>query len=216
MPKSTYILMIILLFVCSGLSANEKVLESYLSYFDQIDSLEVNFTQRNYWPEQDMSNESAGVLYVKGNNILLEHLQPEHQIMLGTETELVFYFPERKQMIGGDASEWQYFISPKYLANEYMKFCTLTSTKETGNSYIFTFSPNEKMNDLKVIKITVSKQDSLIMEFFYKDAYENEVCFTFTDPKINEEIPDSKFILRIPNDVQVIDNREKSSQKRNK
>lgn len=210
MQKLTFVLLIIFLFVCNILFADGKILRSYLDYFNKIQSLEVNFTQRNYWPEQDMSNESSGVLYVKDKNILLEHLQPEHQIMLGTDTELVFYFPEKKQLIGGDSSEWQYFISPKFLANEYMNFCTLESTEELDDSYIFSFLPNEEMNDLKVITITVSKQDSLIKSFFYKDSYDNEVLFNFSDSKLNQEIPDSRFLLKIPKDVQVIDNRKKS------
>jgi outer membrane lipoprotein-sorting protein len=210
MKKITCILIIIFVFVCNGLIADERILDGYLDYFNTIQSLEINFTQRNYWPEQDLSNESSGVLYVKDKNILLEHLQPEHQIMLGTDTELIFYFPEKKQMIGGDSSEWQYFISPKFLANEYLNFCTLESTLEEENSFIFSFLPNEKMNDLKEIRITVSKQDSLIKGFFYKDNFDNEVLFTFFAAKINQEIPDSRFRLKIPRDVQVIDNRKKN------
>ena len=211
MKKCLLLAVIIFIFSSFLMAAGEDLLQIFLTRNAKINSFQAKFTQKNYWPKQEIVHSSQGVLYTKGENILLEHKEPEKQFMVGTKDELVFYFPERQKLIGSDASFWQYFISPKFLSREYIKFCEYESYEELDNSTKFTFRAKKVINDLKQIKITFSNQDSLIERFFYKDKYNNEVLFTFYDQQVNIAIPDSIFHLEIPQDVDVIDQRKESS-----
>ncbi len=201
------------LLVSSLLQADgQAVLQKFLQRNSKISSFKAEFTQKNYWPKQEIVNTSQGVLYTRGENILLEHKEPEHQYMVGTEDELVFYFPKRKKLLGSDASFWQYFLSPQFLTEEYLHFCQYQSYQPQAEVTTFTFKAKKAIDDLKQIKITFSNQDSLIHRFFYKDRYNNEVLFDFREQQVNIAIPDSIFHLEIPTDVEVIDQRKQMGQ----
>jgi len=63
------------------------------------------------------------------------------------------------------------------------------------------------MSDFSELVIQFSNQDSLIEVIEYMDNYDNEVGFKFTNKVINDEIPDSTFMLEIPENVSVVDQR---------
>jgi len=205
--KKYFVILIAVIFVCNALLANEELLQKFLQRNEEITTFKANFEQRNYWTESDIEHFSFGNLYTKDDKIKLEFYYPEPQTMLGTENDLRFYFPEKKQLLIQDWSYWQNFINPKLLAKEYIDFCELQSTDKYRNVTIFTFKPTEVMSDFSELVIQFSNQDSLIEVIEYMDNYDNEVGFKFTNKVINEEIPDSTFMLEIPENVSVVDQR---------
>jgi len=205
--KKYFVILIVVIFVCNALLANEELLQKFLQKNEKITTFKANFEQRNYWTESDIEHFSFGNLYTKDDKIKLEFYYPEPQTMLGTENDLRFYFPEKKQLLIQDWSYWQNFINPKLLAKEYIDFCELQSTDKYRNVTIFTFKPTEVMSDFSELVIQFSNQDSLIEVIEYMDNYDNEVGFKFTNKVINEEIPDSTFMLEIPENVSVVDQR---------
>lgn len=205
--KKYFVILIAVIFVCNALLANEELLQKFLQKNEKITTFKANFEQRNYWTESDIEHFSFGNLYTKDDKIKLEFYYPEPQTMLGTENDLRFYFPEKKQLLIQDWSYWQNFINPKLLAKEYIDFCELQSTDKYRNVTIFTFKPTEVMSDFSELVIQFSNQDSLIEVIEYMDNYDNEVGFKFTNKVINEEIPDSTFMLEIPENVSVVDQR---------
>jgi len=209
MKRIFVLISVVFLLISSVIFANgRELLQNFLGRNAKINSFQAAFTQKNYWKQQDIVNTSSGVLYTEGENILLEHKDPEHQYMVGTEDELVFYFPERKKLIGSDASYWQFFLSPQFLSKEYINFCEYQNYRLNENSTTFILKAKKAIDDLNQIQITFSNQDSLIERFFYEDKYNNEVLFTFSNQIVNEDIPDSTFHLEIPQDVEVIDQRK--------
>ena len=205
--KKYFVILIAVIFVCNALLANEELLQKFLQKNEKITTFKANFEQRNYWTESDIEHFSFGNLYTKDDKIKLEFYYPEPQTMLGTENDLRFYFPEKKQLLIQDWSYWQNFINPKLLAKEYIDFCELQSTDKYRNVTIFTFKPTEVMSDFSELVIQFSNQDSLIEVIEYMDNYDNEVGFKFTNKVINDEIPDSTFMLEIPENVSVVDQR---------
>ncbi|MDP8241423.1 MAG: outer membrane lipoprotein carrier protein LolA [Candidatus Celaenobacter antarcticus] len=205
--KKYFVILIVVIFVCNALLANEELLQKFLQKNEKITTFKANFEQRNYWTESDIEHFSFGNLYTKDDKIKLEFYYPEPQTMLGTENDLRFYFPEKKQLLIQDWSYWQNFINPKLLAKEYIDFCELQSTDKYRNVTIFTFKPTEVMSDFSELVIQFSNQDSLIEVIEYMDNYDNEVGFKFTNKVINDEIPDSTFMLEIPENVSVVDQR---------
>jgi len=205
--KKYFVILIAVIFVCNALLANEELLQKFLQRNEEITTFKANFEQRNYWTESDIEHFSFGNLYTKDDKIKLEFYYPEPQTMLGTENDLRFYFPEKKQLLIQDWSYWQNFINPKLLAKEYIDFCELQSTDKYRNVTIFTFKPTEVMSDFSELVIQFSNQDSLIEVIEYMDNYDNEVGFKFTNKVINDEIPDSTFMLEIPENVSVVDQR---------
>ena len=205
--KKYFVILIVVIFVCNALLANEELLQKFLQKNEKITTFKANFEQRNYWTESDIEHFSFGNLYTKDDKIKLEFYYPEPQTMLGTENDLRFYFPEKKQLLIQDWSYWQNFINPKLLAKEYIDFCELQSTDKYRNVTIFTFKPTEVMSDFSELVIQFSNQDSLIEVIEYMDNYDNEVGFKLTNKVINDEIPDSTFMLEIPENVSVVDQR---------
>ncbi|MCD6330511.1 MAG: outer membrane lipoprotein carrier protein LolA [Candidatus Cloacimonetes bacterium] len=205
--KKYFVLLFVMILVCNALYANEELLHKFLQKNEKITTFKANFEQRNYWPDSDIEHFTYGNLFTKENKIKLEFYYPEQQTMLGSEYDLRFYFPEKKQLIIQDWSYWQNFINPELLAKEYIYYCELQSTDKYRNVTIFSFKPTEVMSDFSELVIQFSNQDSLIEVIEYMDNYDNEVGFKFTNKVINEEIPDSIFILDIPENVSIIDQR---------
>ena len=205
--KKYFVLLFVMTLVCNALFANEELLQKFLQKNENITSFKANFEQRNYWPDSDIEHFSYGNLFTKENKIKLEFYYPEPQTMLGTEEDLRFYFPEKKQLLIQDWSYWQNFINPEMLAKEYIYYCELQSTDKYRNVTIFTFKPTEVMSDFSELVIQFSNQDSLIEAIEYMDNYDNEVGFKFTNKVIDDPIPDSIFTLEIPKNVSVIDQR---------
>lgn len=202
-----YILIFVIIMISISLFANQALLEKFLKKNAEVSTFAANFEQRNYWPDSDIEHFSFGNLYTKKDKIKLDFYYPEPQVMLGTENDLRFYFPERKQLIIQNWSYWQNFINPELLAKEYIDFCELQSTNVYGNVTIFSFKPTEVMSDFSELVIQFSNQDSLIEVIEYMDNYENEVGFKFENKIVNHVIPDSVFTLDIPEDISVVDQR---------
>lgn len=207
--KISLSLAIIILSLSSQILFADLVLDKFLERNKNIKTFQVDFEKINYWPELDTVLYSYGKLYTKGNNIRLEHLFPGKELMIGTDKELILYFPEQKQLIKQDADYWQSLLSPELLAQEYINYCTLKTTKIVKNGTIFIFTPNEEMNDFSEIVIQFSDIDSLIYFFEYKDKYNNMVSYNFSNHIINQNIADSLFYIQIPDDVTIFDQRVK-------
>ena len=205
--KKYFVLFFVMILICNALYANEKLLHKFLQKNEEITTFKANFEQRNYWPDSDIEHFTYGNLYTKEDKIKLEFYYPEQQTMLGTENDLRFYFPEKKQLIIQDWSYWQNFINPELLAKEYIYYCELQSTDVYRNVTIFSFKPTEVMSDFSELVIQFSNQDSLIEVIEYMDNYDNEVGFKFTNKIVDDPIPDSIFTLEIPENVSVIDQR---------
>lgn len=206
MQKVLLTIFIIVLATSQAL-CNQELLDTFLTRNKEINSFQATFEQRNYWPESDMELFSYGHLYTKKDKIMLDFYAPTKQVMLGTEDDLRLYFPEKDQLIIQDWSYWQNFINPELLAKEYLEFCNLESTKHFKNVTIFKFKPAEVMSDFKELIIQFSNSDSLIQALEYKDQYNNEVGFYFTEPYINTGIPDDIFTLPVPENTTIIDQR---------
>ncbi len=203
-----YLLAISVIFLFTALLfSNQKLLDGFLNRNMKISTFKATFEQRNYWPDSDMELFSYGHLYTKKDKILLDFYAPTKQVMLGTENDLRLYFPEKNQLIIQDWSYWQNFINPELLAKEYLDYCILESTKRFNNVTIFKFKPTEIMHDFKELVIQFSNADSLIVAIEYKDQYNNEVGFYFTEPFVNTDIPDDTFTLSVPENTTIIDQR---------
>ncbi|MEA3475723.1 MAG: outer membrane lipoprotein carrier protein LolA [Candidatus Cloacimonadota bacterium] len=207
MKNKTFLLISIILFANYLILSADSLLDSFLERNERIRTFQADFEQRNLWPELEMEKSSLGKVFTKGNNIRLEYSIPNKQLMIGTEKELIFYFPEQKQLIKQDANYWQLLLSPELLAKEYLNYCNLKETHKVKGGYLFIFSPTEEMNDFKKVMIMFSDTDSLIIHFEYEDKYNNAVEFSFSNQIINRPISDTLFSFPIPDSVNVIDQR---------
>ena len=206
--KIFLLIIVIILSISFHSSFADPILDKFLERNKNIVSFQVDFEKVNYWSELDTALYSYGKLYTKGNNIRLEHLFPSNELMIGTENELILYFPEQKQLIKQDSDYWQSLLSPELLAQEYINYCTLQTTKKAEDGIIFIFTPNQEMNDFSEIVIQFSNIDSLICYFEYKDKFDNTVGYNFINHIINQNIDDSLFYIKIPDDVIIFDQRE--------
>jgi len=205
--RNVLLTIIILSISITSLFSNQELLNEFLERNKRISTYQATFEQRNYWPDSDVELFSYGHLYTKKDKIMLDFYAPTKQVMLGTEDDLRLYFPEKNQLIIQDWSYWQNFINPELLAKEYIDFCNLELTKRYNNVTIFKFKPTEVMQDFKELVIQFSNTDSLIVSLEYKDQYDNEVGFYFTDAYINTGMPDDIFTLPVPENTTIIDQR---------
>jgi outer membrane lipoprotein carrier protein len=207
MKIKIFLLIVITLSVSCLILSADSLLDSFLERNERIKTFQADFEQRNLWPELEMEKSSLGKIFIKGDNIRLEYSNPSKQLMIGTEKELMFYFPKQKQLIKQDANYWQLLLSPELLAKEYLNYCNLKETHKVKEGYLFIFSPTEEMSDFKKVMIMFSDTDSLIIHFEYEDKYNNAVEFNFSNQIINQPISDTLFTFQIPDSVNVIDQR---------
>ncbi|MCD4817826.1 MAG: outer-membrane lipoprotein carrier protein LolA [Candidatus Cloacimonetes bacterium] len=181
-------------------SALDKIYLEIITEYEKISTFQADFTQKNYWAEPDISQESTGKIIYNSDKLLLSYSDPEGQKMILDSTFVTLYDPNSNQVMITAKAEQN--IKPielikQYWNNSEKKFLE----NENGFNKIVL-----KTDDGQKIILQIKK--NLIFFLELSDFENNSVSYYFKNIVTNIAIPDSIFIFEILEDANVIDTRE--------
>jgi outer membrane lipoprotein carrier protein len=195
-----YIILILALFVCcqTGYPQSEgnNVLDSLQSEFNSINNMTANFAQYIKGRE----NLSGKLYYEKGSKLRLE--LKTNLIVTDGKTSWNYNKNQNKVIISNYNPNDPSVLSIDKIINDYPAKCVVSI--DSSNKDAVVLSPkNFGMNFTKVTFWADS--DHLIKKMIIEESPGNDIELLFSDYKLNQKIPASKFTFTPPKGCTVVD-----------
>lgn len=175
----------------------ESVLRSLQNKFDSITDLSSDIAQKN----NGQSNLTGKMYFKKDNNIRLEL---GNQTIVADGKSSWNYNKKNKKVIISDYDEaGSGLLSINYLVYQYPSECDLSLSTE-GSSQILNLKPKSKKNNLGEVKLYISKEN-LIDKAVISNPASGSMEVSFSNYKLNQNLPDSKFSFTEPEGTTVVD-----------
>ena len=190
--------LLVLLLSTVGFTQNaESVLKSLQNKFDSITDLTADVAQKN----NGQSNLTGKMYFKKENNIRLE---VGNQTIVADGKTSWNYNKKNKKVIISDYDEaGSGLLSINYLVYQYPSECDLSLSTE-GSSQILNLKPKSKKNNLGEVKLYISKEN-LIDKALISNPASGTMEVSFSNYKLNQNLPDSKFSFTEPEGTAVVD-----------
>jgi outer membrane lipoprotein-sorting protein len=178
----------------------EMVKQNLIEHYTRIETYQADFQQANYWQELDLKLNSSGKIFYNRSYLKLQYEDPEGQFLLLDSLYVTMYDPGSNQAIIASGSEID--IRPLAIISRYWDNSLLQSLEQANDTtYVSLKTANDEFIDLVVY-------DNRILELIYADLDKNWVKYRFRNERINAKLPPELFEVHLPEDVNLIDNRQ--------
>lgn len=177
----------------------EDIYENILIKYAKIKFYEADFEQENYWKEIDISQTSYGKVYFDVDNFLMLYEQPENQFLLFQNDDVTIYDSASNQAMISNNMDIE--LRPVNLISEYWE--NSEKKLEFVLDNLIKISLTTENNN----KISLILADYLLEEILIYDQDDNFVLYKFKNAQINQELPSNIFEIELPEDANLIDNR---------
>jgi outer membrane lipoprotein-sorting protein len=189
--------LLVLFFSTVGFTQNaESVLKSLQNKFDSITDLTADVAQKN----NGQSNLTGKMYFKKENNIRLE--LGNQTIVADGKTSWNYNKKNKKVIISDYDEAGSGLLSINYLVYQYPSECDLSLSTE-GTSQILNLKPKSK-NNLGEVKLYISKEN-MIDKAVISNPASGTMEVSFSNYKLNQNLPDAKFSFTEPEGTTVVD-----------
>ena len=174
-----------------------------------IDSFRGDFEQKVGTESGDVIQENAGIVHFKKPRCFRWELKKLDEFVLITNNKLFWNYDKglKQVIIQNIRDNDSIGIIPLLSGDFSLNYKNYIINKEECNrSNDKCFKLTSISHDLDWQWIQINFKESLLNEILILDKLEQLSITTFTNVKVNISINNDIFILRIPNDVEVIDN----------
>jgi len=175
----------------------ESVLKSLQNKFDSITDLTADVAQKN----NGQSNLTGKMYFKKENNIRLE--LGNQTIVADGKTSWNYNKKNKKVIISDYDEAGSGLVSINYLVYQYPSECDLSLSTE-GTSQILNLKPKSKKNNLGEVKLYISKEN-MIDKALISNPAGGTMEVSFSNYKLNQNLPDAKFSFTEPEGTTVVD-----------
>ena len=176
-----------------------------------VQSIQANFDQIYYSSSLSTPLREKGKFYFKKPDLMKwEYKDPEKKIFLYKEGVFLFYIPEDKELFRSSLSKEKY---------ESEILSLLSGKKSLKDNYLIESSPfpseNKKVWQLKLtpkeegeyiyILLEIDEKTGLIRKAIFFDWAGNKSEFRFSQIRANVRLPKKVFELKVPPDVEIIE-----------
>jgi chaperone LolA len=190
--------LLVLLLSTVGFTQNaESVLKSLQNKFDSITDLTADVAQKN----NGQSNLTGKMYFKKENNIRLE--LGNQTIVADGKTSWNYNKKNKKVIISDYDEAGSGLVSINYLVYQYPSECDLSLSTE-GTSQILNLKPKSKKNNLGEVKLYISKEN-MIDKALISNPAGGTMEVSFSNYKLNQNLPDAKFSFTEPEGTTVVD-----------
>ncbi|MDY6824080.1 MAG: outer membrane lipoprotein carrier protein LolA [Thermodesulfobacteriota bacterium] len=187
----------------------EAVMEKVEERYD-CESLSADFKQISVFAEMDIEDTAHGkVMFKRPDKVRWEYKSPYPQLLISDGDSLWIYKPEENQVIVGKAEALMgkgnsaSFMADIFSLQKNFIIETADSRKKEGY-YVLRLEPKEKVQQLAVAYLFVSRKTYIIEELETETAFGEVTRFTFENIKFNADIAAAKFEFDIPIDADII------------
>jgi outer membrane lipoprotein carrier protein len=197
MKVSVFVLLSMFLWVSvSGQDNSSELLKSIQAKYNSINTLSVNFTKSSGGKE-----DFSGKLYLKKDNKLRIELK-NNTIITDGKTFWNYNKKEKKVIINNYDPSEPSELSLNTFINDYPSRSNLSSGEE-GSFKTLTLIPKTSELNFNSAELFINKDD--LIDKVIIDSNSGKAVITFSDYKLNRDIPDSEFTYSPPEGIKVLD-----------
>lgn len=188
--------------IADKIQANyEKILDYRANFVQEVTLTNINKIQKN-----------EGVVYFKkGGKMRWDYQKPQKQEFISDGKTIWHYMPADNQVWVDKASHGFSSKTPStFLAGMgnlkrdfKIKFAKSTLV-DTKDNYLLELFPKEEQPGMKRLLLVVAKDSYQVVETLVYDQFGNLTRVTFSEIKINNNLPDDLFSFQIPKGAEVI------------
>lgn len=141
----------------------------------------------------ELNGASSSVAYVNKDKVWVVELPAEGSGEKERATKLSLTDKNQNQM----------WITSLLKRGELLKNFVVTSSKVSGDSEKFSLKSTNNKYEVKDLKISVRKSDSVITALSYKDELNSKVSFEFTDIQFDKNFSEDLFTYKPPKGAEV-------------
>ncbi len=186
--------------------SSEETKFNISNYLNDILSLQANFKQTIFSPENDVINYSEGSFLIKKpGKITWDFKVPSVKKIIVLDQKITTYDADLNQVVIVPFSDqYQSSLANILLKNDsLMSFYQISSETTNDNTYSVVLVQKRSKNLFTRIKITIIEM--LLTEIKLWDASGQSIGISFEDVILNSKIPDSSFEFYIPKGADVFD-----------
>jgi len=189
----------------------EAVVKKVQDQQKKTTSLQADFRQEKELALLSKPEVSSGTfVFSKPNNVLWSYDAPKRVQMLIANGTLTTYYPELKKAEKLDVTRFQDRIF-KYMGasgaiDELARYFDFTFVDNAANpSFLLDLSPKNRAvaKRVKHIKIWIDKKSYLTTKFEYTEGDGDITRYEFTNIRLNQPVPPSRFTLNLPPAVKI-------------
>ncbi len=199
-------LFIAFFFVFGLLSAQSpnQVLKRLQDKFNSLNNFSANFTQ-TFSSQKTDGGKSTGKFFYKKKNKFIVELKNQTIVSDG---ETIWNYDQRfKRVVISSLRDDPTSFSLEKFVFDYPPLCKVKLLKDeklnTGE-YLIELTPKDQDMQFKEVKIWINTEN-LISKMELLDLGDMIYSFLFNDIKLNQDMPDSKFIFYAPKGIHIID-----------
>jgi len=196
------IILITLLFITTILYANSaEIVQNLLNRYTSINTFEADLTQTNLFNEHDITLTSTGRIFIQGDTVVIEYIEPVYQFIKSSNNRLIIYSSDQNTaIISSEENQAVHLIF--HFSNLLSQDINFISS--SNNNAIFTIAiPIEELTD---ITLHVNIVNNTIDKISYEDDLSNSVIIEFSNQRFNRTLSKSINDFVIPEGTTIIDN----------
>ena len=172
-------------------------------------SFSVDFFQKSTIKALEISDDAHGKGYFKHPGMMRwEYEKPEKQSIISDGKTLWIYKPEDRQVMVGNSST--FFGGGKggsflvFIRRMKKDFKILYEKNQPEDFYLLKLEPLKKNEDVKSIRLSISKKTYDVHEISTRNSYDDETVIRMENIRFKKTFKDSMFVFDIPENVDVM------------
>jgi len=175
----------------------DKIFDKLVNKYDSIKTFQADFVQTNYWKEIDETLVSRGKIYYNSKKLLLDYIKPKPQKMLLDTTSLIIWdIKENQAIITNNNTD---ISRPIDIIKKFWQNSKIIILEEKKN-----FIKLKLVSDEQIIIVELKNYIIKKMKIINRNG--NFVEYSFKNIKINKVIKNKLFDIKLPDDVNIIQN----------
>ena len=214
----TFVIVFLLVSILSGsrLRAEENknldtVLDRIQEKYGKINDFTSKFTQEATVKALDKVQKAQGdVWFKKPGKMRWNYSKPRKDEIVSDGTTIWFYNDEEKQVIESSLSkaidtttETALISGLGNLRNLFDASFSKNHPATENNSYFIDLIPKQNSEEYTSVTIAVDKDSMFVHTIYYYDPFGNVTTVKLHDMQINNGIPDSLFIFKVPKGAEI-------------
>lgn len=180
--------------------------------YDKTRDLKADFVQTTEFKAMHISRQSKGTLTIKKPGLLrYTYVEPDRQETVIKDGALVMYLPDAKQAVKRsldrdtmDRTPLTFLAGLGKITDSFRTGFPDGAFKDADGNYLLELKPKGRGMGVEKITLTIEPAAYGITGFSFVETSGNTNTFSLTNIKLNGNVKDAVFELKLPGDVKVI------------
>jgi outer membrane lipoprotein carrier protein len=207
------VFLVTLIFAGSAVNAvaseEQEALDAIQKQYESVKTITAQFVQKSYVKTMNQTLEARGVVQIKKpGKMKWVYNAPEPQVLVSNDKVLWLYIPDEGQVTKVPVESIYSSNTPAlFLAGKGKlidSFNVVTVSNEKGRITVVLI-PKEEDNSVDRLALVANSKSYQIVGSTVYDKLGNRTEINFSDIRVNEKVPESTFLFKIPEGVELLD-----------